>query len=1420
MGEDVDLLLPRASRGNPPLTYSVGGLPSTLDFSPSTRRITGTPSRAATHTVTYSVRDDDGDTDSETFTITIEPAPPPPTPDPPELDAPPTPDGVSASTINQDNILLSWDLREGVDREQVRYRIKDSGPWPEPVDAETIIFASRDARGTGRYTSRIAGLDPDTTYEFEVQSYGDGARWQAAWGPWSGTVEDTTFPAPTLSIAVPDGGLEADGSTDITVNAGELAPTLAYRLSIATGTHTGFDDECAAPVRSVDLPVQADRTSYAWPLTLHGCSVGTDTLTARLYEVHEENDETERATAEEAVGVACPVLDFGGALVTEKSWTQNTPITPFTLPEASGGCGDLTHTLNPDLPSGVQLSSSTRRVSGTPTAAMARTEYTWTARDTGGAEASLTFYVTAPPVPCGPTFGNASVSDQSWKQNTRITPFTLPRATGENCALTYTLNPDLPSGVQLSSSTRRVSGTPTAAMARTEYTWTARDTGGAEASLTFYVTVPPDLEPTFGAASVPDQSWRQNVAITPFNLPRASGGDGTLTHTLSPDLPSGVTLNANTRQVSGTPTGTMDETGYTWTAEDEDGDTATLTFDITVALVPLPPAPDGVSASTINQDNILLSWDLREGIAREKVRYQVKDSDSWTEVDASTIIFASRTTRSMHRYESLVRGLDPDTAYEFEVQSYGDGVRWQAAWGPWSGTVEDTTFPAPTLSIAVPDGGLEADGSTDITVNAGDLAPTLAYRLSIGAGVHTGFDAECAAPARSVDLPVQADRTSYAWPLTLHGCSVGTDTLTARLYEVHEEDSETERASTEAQVTVSCAAPDFDGASVTIKPWTEDTPITSFTLPEAMGGCGDLTYTLSPDLPSGVTRDPNTQRISGTPAEAMARTEYTWTAANANGETDALTFFITVQLKAPEDLVIIPLPERSAKLSWDAVTGAFGYGIQVRERYKKDGKVVLGTWNYLGEVIGVTDFPILLDAVWSDQDGRSHGMAALPENGVYQYAVRAKSRLGGDAASAFSKPVEMRDIPMVIDGMVMEANAAEITWPRIDEPNIVYKIHWRKLDGGVSTSWESWSPNEAQPGDWIESEPIYATRKDTARRLAPDALYAFRLTYEYDGGKGFSAREHYGWPRPADERFPARGARVATFPFYGHWPTKTYGYVFCDETVPSTEAGDWRSLIAGAAKEWNSLDDILLTGDRPFVAVNPSQQVCEADDNLPHSLFTTYLDNVNEIFMVDLDAYPNHPSGSMTERIAEQSEIDLGCVVLPTRENIAACIFQGIGQAVFSPLGTIGCILVADSCAISYNLHDRNAANAAGDLRRVGRSSVDIAINARTTADPTRRPPDLQSPRTWTLDTPSFVRFNTCQGSGNFALFRMMVHEFGHALGLSSLIFDRPSGDFGALEPEPHSTVPNSVLNEIEEADCSPYPFDILALQALYQGVP
>lgn len=42
-----------------------------LTFNASTRQLSGTPTVAGTHAITYTVTDEDGDTDTLTFTITV-----------------------------------------------------------------------------------------------------------------------------------------------------------------------------------------------------------------------------------------------------------------------------------------------------------------------------------------------------------------------------------------------------------------------------------------------------------------------------------------------------------------------------------------------------------------------------------------------------------------------------------------------------------------------------------------------------------------------------------------------------------------------------------------------------------------------------------------------------------------------------------------------------------------------------------------------------------------------------------------------------------------------------------------------------------------------------------------------------------------------------------------------------------------------------------------------------------------------------------------------------------------------------------------------------------------------------------------------------------------------------------------------------
>ena len=184
-----------------------------------------------------------------------------------------------------------------------------------------------------------------------------------------------------------------------------------------------------------------------------------------------------------------------------------------------------------------------------------------------------------------PSFGSASVPDQSYTEGTEITPLELPMARGGDGRLFYALSPVLPEGLTLNRRVRRLSGTPTTPQAARQYTWTATDADGDEDELTFTVTVVPD-RPSFDNVSVPDQSYTEGTAITPLVLPKATGGNNPLTYTLTPSLPNGLTLNEVTRRLSGNPISPQAATRYTWTVTDADGDEATLTFTIAIAVDP------------------------------------------------------------------------------------------------------------------------------------------------------------------------------------------------------------------------------------------------------------------------------------------------------------------------------------------------------------------------------------------------------------------------------------------------------------------------------------------------------------------------------------------------------------------------------------------------------------------------------------------------------------------------------------------------------------------------------------------------------------------------------------------------------------------------------------------------------------------
>ena len=93
--------------------------------------------------------------------------------------------------------------------------------------------------------------------------------------------------------------------------------------------------------------------------------------------------------------------------------------------------------------------------------------------------------------------------------------------------------------------------------------------------------------PTFGTTTMPDTTYTVNTAVSD-TLPVATGGAGTLTYTLTPDLPAGLTYKASTSGnggiIAGMPTTAASATTYTLTVTDANNATTALTFTLSVAL--------------------------------------------------------------------------------------------------------------------------------------------------------------------------------------------------------------------------------------------------------------------------------------------------------------------------------------------------------------------------------------------------------------------------------------------------------------------------------------------------------------------------------------------------------------------------------------------------------------------------------------------------------------------------------------------------------------------------------------------------------------------------------------------------------------------------------------------------------------------
>lgn len=297
-------------------------------------------------------------------------------------------------------------------------------------------------------------------------------------------------------------------------------------------------------------------------------------------------------------------LSVAGAFAFDQTVTAQEYLTgirvSLTLPQASGGEGQVTYALSPALPAGLTFDAATRGLAGTPTEARVVTTYTLTATDVKGDARNLTFDIRVVQ-DATPAFGEPP-SLQAFRV-TRWDSVALPPATGGNGDLEYLLAPALPAGLTYTAPADATTGgsifgTPTEGLDETAYTLMATDsdennTLDDAATLRFTLAVA-DSVPSFGAETIAAQHYTQDEAVD-VTLPEATGGEAALTYAISPALPAGLTFDAATRVLSGTPTEAADEVPYTLTVTDgegtesvDDDDTATLLFSLAVAAFEAP----------------------------------------------------------------------------------------------------------------------------------------------------------------------------------------------------------------------------------------------------------------------------------------------------------------------------------------------------------------------------------------------------------------------------------------------------------------------------------------------------------------------------------------------------------------------------------------------------------------------------------------------------------------------------------------------------------------------------------------------------------------------------------------------------------------------------------------------------------------
>lgn len=340
-------------------------------------------------------------------------------------------------------------------------------------------------------------------------------------------------------------------------------------------------------------------------------------------------------------------LEFLAVISPTTQTSINSPVGYFINSEnltTQGISGAITYSVSPTLPLGLVISSTTGVISGTPTETKALTTYSITASGATSGVAVSTVSMNIVGVGLSPTTQIAvlgRVGSTSSSQSLAKTGFVG--------SVSFAVSPNLPAGYSLNTTTGVIEGTPLAAQLPIEYTITATGSTFGSATSTVLISVSPVLSPAVQNPIVSTFGTHVSTAVL-----TSSGFTSTVSYTVSPSLPAGMSLNTTNGQLSGTPARAQGSTSYTITGSDGVfSQSSGVTFSVTALLPGSPTALSGVGGN----GQALVRWTPGD------------DGGSPVTFTVSALNLLGTEVSSCTTQNSfcVVTDLLPDTSYNFTV---------------------------------------------------------------------------------------------------------------------------------------------------------------------------------------------------------------------------------------------------------------------------------------------------------------------------------------------------------------------------------------------------------------------------------------------------------------------------------------------------------------------------------------------------------------------------------------------------------------------------------------------------------------------------------------------------------------------------------------------------------------------------------